>query len=232
MEKKKEIQERYMKFPNLFQLEYYKQLEKQVMAKLERKKSCSATADEFLSDVCNLNCLAFLHLKRQMPDRAKPIVAEVLAKDPQNITALANRCELLLLTYEFKEAAEALSELEAQRDNEGANATALAEQGYFLSRMGPHVYLQAIEKFEQAIKKGRGHCSQDKIIIWNYNIALNYDRISKMEFVRENPGFSMAECLKKVVQTLAHVMCAKHKIYEPKAWIVLAETAKEYFRIM
>ncbi|XP_078465347.1 uncharacterized protein LOC144729185 [Lampetra planeri] len=232
MEKKNEIQERYMKFPNLFQLEYNKQLEKQVMTKLERKKSCSATAEEFESDVCNLNCLAFLHLKRQTLNRAKPIVAEVLAKDPQNITALANQCELLLLSYDFKKAAEVLGELEAQRDNEGANAMALAEQGYFLSRMGPRVYLQAIEKFEQAIEKGRGHCSQDKIIFWHYNIALNYDRISKMEFVRENPGFSTEEYFKKVVQTLAHVMCSKHKIYEPKAWIVLAQTAKEYFRIM
>ncbi|XP_078726875.1 uncharacterized protein LOC144943390 [Lampetra fluviatilis] len=175
MEKKNEIQERYMKFPNLFQLEYNKQLEKQVMTKLERKKSCSATAEEFESDVCNLNCLAFLHLKRQTLNRAKPIVAEVLAKDPQNITALANQCELLLLSYDFKKAAEVLGELEAQRDNEGANAMALAEQGYFLSRMGPRVYLQAIEKFEQAIEKGRGHCSQDKIIFWHYNIALNYD---------------------------------------------------------
>ncbi|CAM9943545.1 unnamed protein product [Lampetra planeri] len=165
-----------MKFPNLFQLEYNKQLEKQVMTKLERKKSCSATAEEFESDVCNLNCLAFLHLKRQTLNRAKPIVAEVLAKDPQNITALANQCELLLLSYDFKKAAEVLGELEAQRDNEGANAMALAEQGYFLSRMGPRVYLQAIEKFEQAIEKGRGHCSQDKIIFWHYNIALNYDR--------------------------------------------------------
>ncbi|CAM9854552.1 unnamed protein product [Lampetra fluviatilis] len=145
------------------------------MTKLERKKSCSATAEEFESDVCNLNCLAFLHLKRQTLNRAKPIVAEVLAKDPQNITALANQCELLLLSYDFKKAAEVLGELEAQRDNEGANAMALAEQGYFLSRMGPRVYLQAIEKFEQAIEKGRGHCSQDKIIFWHYNIALNYD---------------------------------------------------------
>lgn len=229
----KEIRERYEQLPTLFELTHdlphgstYINI---VIAKLERKQAHKATAEEFDSDVCALNCLTYFYLSQDQLAKAESSVTAALIKEPCSVTALANKCELHLHRYEFEAASRVAEALDRQKGNKAAVATALAEQGYCLSRLGPVTQFKAIDKYSQAIEMGHGHCPPDKLVSWKYGLALNLDRVFEIDILRENPDFDKNEHFQQAVEALAHVVHTDNRFFKAKAFAVLGQITKKFF---
>ncbi|CAM9943680.1 unnamed protein product [Lampetra planeri] len=194
------IRERCRKFPTLFNLDVplgVIQVESAI-AKLKREHECPNLAEEFGNELNLLNSLAYFYLRRNKYKDAKPLVEEALAKEPHSLTALANQCEMFLIQYKFPEAEKAVCAMEKESENKEAIVTALAEQGYCYSRMGPIAYMKAIAKFTQAITMGHGHCSADKMASWNFSMASNCSRLLNYDMDRvidvTDETITMSQC--------------------------------------
>ncbi|XP_032821304.2 uncharacterized protein LOC116948595 [Petromyzon marinus] len=232
MEKKRAlIRERCRKFPTLFNLDVSVDViqVESAIAKLKREHECPNLAEEFGNDLNLLNSLAYFYLRRNKYKDAKPLVEEALAKEPHSLTALANQCEMFLIQFKFPEAEKAVCAMEEESENKEAIVTALAEQGYCYSRMGPTAYMKAIAKFTQAITMGHGHCSADKMASWNFSVASNCSRIMAKQIVKEFPDLNIHEHFVKGRQALLFVINTAKRALKAKAYIVLGELTKIYF---
>ncbi|CAM9854693.1 unnamed protein product [Lampetra fluviatilis] len=188
------IRERCRKFPTLFNLDVplgVIQVESAI-AKLKREHECPNLAEEFGNELNLLNSLAYFYLRRNKYKDAMPLVEEALAKEPHSLTALANQCEMFLIQYKFPEAEKAVCAMEKESENKEAIVTALAEQGYCYTRMGPIAYMKAIAKFTQAITMGHGHCSADKMASWNFSRASNCSRDKVIDVTDEK--LTVSQC--------------------------------------
>ncbi|XP_078726878.1 uncharacterized protein LOC144943392 [Lampetra fluviatilis] len=202
------IRERCRKFPTLFNLDVplgVIQVESAI-AKLKREHECPNLAEEFGNELNLLNSLAYFYLRRNKYKDAKPLVEEALAKEPHSLTALANQCEMFLIQYKFPEAEKAVCAMEKESENKEAIVTALAEQGYCYTRMGPIAYMKAIAKFTQAITMGHGHCSADKMASWNFSRASNCSRSMVNDVVKEHSDFNIQENFEKGRRSLKYVI--------------------------
>ncbi|XP_061419476.1 uncharacterized protein LOC133349770 [Lethenteron reissneri] len=226
------IRERCREFPTLFNLDVplgVIQVESAI-AKLKREHECPNLAEEFGNELNLLNSLAYFYLRRNKYKDAKPLVEEALAKEPHSLTALANQCEMFLIQYKFPEAEKAVCAMEKESENKEAIVTALAEQGYCYSRMGPIAYMKAIAKFTQATRMGHGHCSADKMASWNFSIASNCSRIMAKHIVKEFPDLNINDQFVKGRDALLVVINTAKGALKAKAYIVLGEMTKIYFK--
>ncbi|XP_061419471.1 uncharacterized protein LOC133349767 isoform X1 [Lethenteron reissneri] len=227
------VRAKYRKFPTHFELQNVKLTIAEVdsiIGKLEREKEAPATVEEFESDVRSLNFLAYLHLRQLQPDKAKPLVEGTLQKEPRNVTALANKCELHLQYFEITEAEAALRTLERVSENKESIAIALSELAYSLSRCGPCSHLSAATKFAEAIEVGQSRCLPEKLVAWHYGMALSYNRSLALEHILENPGVDVEENFKMAIAALAYVAKSDHKFLKAKAYVILGEITKHYWR--
>lgn len=184
----------------------------------ERLLPCGFEEEQIRRD----NFSSLLHFHTNQKEKASEINARVCENATTNITALVNKAVMKMATgheYASQEAVRELDKLRGRDDYKELLAVATAEQAYCMSRIGPHLYVQAIDLYENAINE----CSDQ--YLWKFGCALTCRRCLGMPKCIENmtPERLKVFC-ERVIRYLSEITInCKNQLLIAKAFVELGD---------